>query len=101
MDILNHIPTGRENAVSRGYLSAVTGLSDRNIRQLIHDARRRIPIINAQEGEGYYIPDMNTEDGKNELLRWYRQERSRLKSIGYATTAARRTLKNCGVSVDG
>lgn len=101
MDIKELRPVGKENAVSREYLSIVTGLSDRNVRELIHTARRVIPIINAQKGQGYYIPDMNTEEGKNELLLWYRQERSRLKSIGWSLTTARRTLKNCGVELNG
>lgn len=101
MDIKELIPVGKENAVSREYLSRITGLTDRKVRDLIHLERRNIPIVNAQNGQGYYIPDMNTESGKNELLMWYRQENSRLKSIGWSLTTARRTLKNCGVELNG
>lgn len=97
--VLNFIPVGSENAVGRDYLSKVTGLSDRKVRVGIHKARRKIPIINLSDGDGYYIPDMNEEKDIRALKRYVKQEESRLKSIGWALKAARKTLKNCGIEV--
>lgn len=99
MEILDYIPTGKRNAVTRTQLCIRTGLSDRLVRKAIHDARRKIPIINLSNGDGYYIPDMNIPEEQNELLHFVRQEQSRIKSTGWALTTARRTLKNCGVSL--
>lgn len=101
MEILDFIPVGSENAVSRAYLCAAMGLRDRQVRQSIHEARRKMPIINLSEGEGYYIPDMNTLKDRDALLQYVRQEENRLKSIGWALRAARQTLKNCGIEVGG
>ena len=99
IDIKEYIPTGSSNAVGRKYLTQVTGMSDRKIRIAIHQARRDIPILNLSDGNGYYIPDMNLESDRRNLIRYYRQEMSRLKSIGWALKAVRKTLKNCNMEV--
>lgn len=57
-DVTAYIPKGRENAVTREYLCAVTGLPDRKLREEIERARRRgAIIINNQSGAGYYQSD--------------------------------------------
>lgn len=99
MDIKEYIPTGIENAISRQRLAEITGMSDREVRREIHIARRDIPILNLSDGNGYFIPDMNKKSEIALLKRWYKQENSRLKSIGWALTTARRTLINCGVKL--
>lgn len=96
-DILDYINTGSKNAVKRKYLSEITGINDRYIRLAIAQARRKIPILNMQNGDGYFIPDMNDEEDVKLLVRYVRQEESRLKSIGWSLKAARQTLKNCGI----
>lgn len=53
-DILDYIPTGSTNAVERIMLRFRTGLRDRQMRKLIHFARRRIPILNMQ-AEAYSL----------------------------------------------
>ena len=100
MEILDFIPIGSENAVDRICLARSTGLSDREVRRAIHEARRKIPIINLSSGDGY-IPDMNEKKDQSELLRYIRQDESRLKSIGWALKAARQTLRNCGMEAGG
>ena len=48
--ITDYIPIGKENAVTRAHLRAVTGLPDRKIREEIEQARRKgAIIINAQD----------------------------------------------------
>lgn len=96
-DILDYIPTGQKNAITRSELCRATGLNDRVMRVAIHKARRKIPVLNMQDGNGYFIPDMNTESDRLLLKRYVRQEESRLKNIGWALRSARRTLRNCGV----
>ena len=71
--------------------------SDRYIRLAISHARRKIPILNMQKGDGYFIPDMNDPEDVRVLVKYVRQEESRLKSIGWSLKAARQTLKNCGI----
>lgn len=77
MDIIGYIPRGHENAVTRNRLEAMTGLSDRVVREQIETARKNgAMIINLQDGKGYFRPS-NLE----ELQRQYRQNRSRAMSI--------------------
>ena len=95
-DIKNFIPVGSGNAVTRKMLSVLTGLDDRTVRDLIHKARRDIPILNMQDGKGYFIPDMNEEEDRHKLKQYVSQEEHRIKSNGWALKAARTTLRNCG-----
>lgn len=96
-NILDYIPTGSCNAVERTILRFRTGLKDRQMRKLIHFARREIPILNMQDSKGYFIPDMNDEKDVQLLVMYVLQEESRLKSIGWSLMAARKTLRNCGI----
>lgn len=99
-DILDYIPTGHDNAVTRRELMGQTGIKDRAIRDMIHYARRKIAILNLQDGEGYFIPDMNLPEERIMLVQYIQQEESRLKSIGWALKAARKMARNCNAEVD-
>lgn len=60
--VINHIPKGKKNAISRAQLSVLTGLPDRTNRQAIEDARRSgVMIISGSNTKGYYITDDYTE----------------------------------------
>ncbi len=95
IDILDYIRTGHDRAITRAELSDLTGIDDRKIRDMIHYARRDIPILNMQDGRGYFVPDMNILEERMMLMKYIRQEESRLKSIGWALKTTRRTAKNC------
>ena len=97
LNILDYIPTGRMNAITRHALAIRTGISDRQVRDLIHYARRDIPILNMQDGRGYFIPDMNDEVERGMLAAYVRQEENRLRSIGWSLASARQTCRNCGI----
>ena len=56
MDIVDYIPFGRENAVTRAQLRSRTGIDDRAIRDMIATARRDTVILNMQDGKGYFRP---------------------------------------------
>ena len=59
MDILQYIPHGRENAISRRELCRITGLDDRVVRQeikrLVRD--KGIPILSSSAARGYWISE--------------------------------------------
>lgn len=96
-DILNYIPVGSWKAVKRKWLCHITGLVDRTMRNLLHDARKKIPILNLQNGTGYFIPDMNCMDDRKLLIRWVMQEKSRIRELQYAIDTAEKVLENCGI----
>lgn len=92
MDIVDLIPHGAENAVSRRRLAEQTGLPDRIVRKKIEAARAGGAIIvNAQDGRGYY-----QTDDINEIARMYRAQRSRAISIFRACKPMRLKLKEAG-----
>ena len=93
MDITQFIPVGHQNAVTRQMLCMLTGMSDRQVRDMIADARRDTPILNVQNGFGYYIPDINDPADMIDLKRFVDQETHRLKSIGWSLKAARDMAK--------
>ena len=99
--ILSFIPVGHEYAVTGKLLERVTGLNNRAIRRSIAGARRYEPVLNMQDGHGYFRPNVPGIHGYNKslpdethLLRAYKkQEESRLKSIGWSLRATRRVLR--------
>lgn len=59
MTLLNAIPYGRENAVSRAELASLTGLRDRAIRKEIKELNAEITkhgeaILSSSSGKGYW-----------------------------------------------
>lgn len=90
MSIENMIPYGQENAVTRDELCAMTGLSDRKLRELIAEARRNVCIINLQDGRGYFRP-LETE--KELVKRYFEQERARAKTTLWAIRGAKNELR--------
>ena len=92
-DIADLIPVGHDNAVTRQELVMLTGFGDRQIRDMIAKARRDTPILNMQDGKGYYKPDMNDPVDLAETNRFCEQETRRLKSIGWSLRGARQALK--------
>jgi biotin operon repressor len=87
MNLLDYIPTGKDNAVTRPQLCKLTGMSDRKVREQISQLRRDHVIINDQSGKGYY-----RSNDRAEIERYVRQETARLKSIGWSLKAARKAL---------
>ena len=52
------IPTGKQNAITRKRLCDITGLDDRTVREKIEKEKPNNPIINLQNGEGYFMPSL-------------------------------------------
>lgn len=89
--IVDYIPFGKENAISRQQLERVTGLSDRDVREAISLARRNTVILNLSNGKGYFQPIQGKEDDL--VVKYFKQEDSRLKRIGWSLLATRRRVK--------
>lgn len=85
MNIIDFIPYGKENAISRKQLSERCGMPDRVMRKQIEKERREYPILNSQDGSGYFRP---LPEEKPLVERWLRQERSRSKSIDNSSRGA-------------
>ena len=74
--ILGFIGVGQVNATKRDVLQMMTSLSDRALRETIaYEVSRGIPIVNRQDGAGYYI-----SDNPDEIDRIAKQEMSRGKN---------------------
>lgn len=90
MNILEHIPYGQENAVSRKHLANLYGggeTGDRKAREAIEKARRNHVIINTQDGNGYFQP----KDTEAHLVeRQYRQTDHRANAINRQRRAIRK-----------
>lgn len=83
--IIDLIPTGRDNAISRDYLVTLCvqhGLvkenlkdKDRAMRDLVGEVRKEYVVLNLSDGNGYYRPTLKEF---LDLQRHIRQIRSRI-----------------------
>jgi hypothetical protein len=87
-NIIDHIPYGKDHAISRKQLCAATGLPDRMMRREIERARKDYAILNI-DGSGYFRP---AENETYLVERWLKQERSREKSVRDSTRGAEKAL---------
>lgn len=83
MNIVDIIPIGKSNAISRQQLlftCAFYGIakSDRQMRREIEKARKETVILNMQDGSGYFRP---TKDDLQELRHYILQEKDRSLTI--------------------
>lgn len=87
MCIEDYIPFGKDNAISREQFLRVSGMrNDRTMRNAIENARKRVPIVNMQDGNGYFRPK---EDEKKEAEIWLKLQYSRLKRMYDAMEGAK------------
>ena len=87
--ILSYIGTGQANAVTRHELQLVTGLPDRALREAIaYEVAKGTPIVNKQDGAGYYI-----STNADEIDRTARQEKSRAVSSFIRYRALQKSAK--------
>lgn len=88
--ILDLIPVGNENAISRKKLAGLAEFfmlighdskdADRDTRRLIAEARKNNVILTAEDG-GYFIPDKNDPKDMEILKKYLMQERSRIRAL--------------------
>lgn len=90
--IIDFINFGEGNAITRAELCARTGLTDRQVRRAIEDARHAGEIIiNKQNGKGYYRPVLIAD-----IEQQYKQNERRAKSILHYQKYLRRALRDAG-----
>lgn len=84
---------GKENAVSRKTLAALTGLSDRSVRGEIEKERRsgRLICSHMEAGGGYYLPA-----DEMEIREYYNAQTSRISSLILAREPFKRALGQGG-----
>lgn len=86
MDIRDFIPTGKENAISRQKLIAITGWDDRTVRNEIKRAvKEGVPILSSSHCKGYWI----SED-LDEWEQYIRETDNRRRSLYYNTLNLRK-----------
>ena len=95
MNIERFIPEGKENAISREVLARRLGLTDRQTRKLIEEARDRgVLICNDGDGTGYFLAcDLG------QIERQYRKDRARALSVLKRLKTMRTMLRDAGKEV--
>ena len=61
MNIIDYIPQGKENKISRESLSMCTNLPDRSVRRLISEARAKGHAIVGDPEGGYYMAETEAD----------------------------------------
>lgn len=93
--VVNLIPWGRNNAVTREHLMLYTQMTDRQVRRCIEAARRDgVFIIGDQERGGYY-----RTDSIDDIEYQYRIDRARAISVFARLKPMREALKEAGRKV--
>lgn len=80
VNILDYIPIGHDNAISRCDLRQLTKLSDRDMRHAIEHARYAgAPVIN--NGHGYFIPDSDDLEDVHQCREYMHAMSSRTQAL--------------------
>lgn len=98
MNLLDFIPYGHDNAVTREELARLTHLPDRIVRAKIQDLRQHHAILNMQDGRGYFRP-LESEYALVKL--WLGQTRSRARECEQSSNGASKWLLVQGTVLDG
>ncbi|MCR5235530.1 MAG: hypothetical protein K6E53_16745 [Lachnospiraceae bacterium] len=95
--LLKVLPEGEDNAISLETLSRYFGVTERDIRSLILNARQNGYMICSlpSEQKGYYLPANNFE-----LLRCYRMFRKRAESTASILQGMKDYLLKNGIDPD-
>lgn len=80
INIIDYIPRGHENGISKGNLSMVTSLPERAVRKAInkHNASGKETIVNVSDGFGYFLIGAGEE---HYLYEYIGQESSRARLL--------------------
>jgi hypothetical protein len=89
MNVIEVIPTGKSNAISRKDLASKLKCSDRKARIQIHEARKQYPIASNLNTGGYYLPET-----KEEAKEFIDMQMSYIISIQDTIKAAKRYMEN-------
>ena len=95
MSILKYIPNGRENRISRIEIRHYAGMDDVSVRKAIAKASLDVPVINT--GDGYYIPDFNDPEEREQARKYAKM----MKRRAYSELARARVIDGCIGVYDG
>ena len=96
MSVLDYIPIGHANRVSRVELNHRIQMQDFSIRRAIAKASLETPVVN--DGDGYFIPDFN----KKEDIAIAKRYSETMKRRAYAELARARVIDGfIGVTENG
>jgi hypothetical protein len=86
MNITDYLSPGKANAKSQKYLAGVTGLSPREVRRAIFNARKAGALIcsTCDADGGYFLAD---PDNPTDAAQYVRMQKSRIKSAQTAIKA--------------
>lgn len=88
MNILDFIPTGKENAVSKQKLCELTGTDERLIRASIkRQVENGVPILSSSGHKGYWY-----SDDIDEIEEFIRENEHRVKSLTRTTAKLKKHL---------
>lgn len=95
-EMLRLLSRGEENARSRAHLSQRLEVSDRDLRDLVAEARiRGHPVLSSSKGAGYYLPAVG-QKGIDEANRFIAEQNSRIKKLKDSTAGAKNYLNRFG-----
>lgn len=88
-----HIPIGRDNAITRQRLCDITGQNDREVRRQIselraHDDETNLVIVSVSNGRGYYRSDQ-----PDDIRHFVAEMQKRNRMVYQAIKIAKRVLK--------
>ena len=90
MNIIDIIPEGKENAVSRSFLVSITGMTDRGIRDAIQALNESgTVLICCEAGKGYFRPKT-----VEEAERYINSSKSYLVTLAKKDKAMRQAVKH-------
>ena len=90
--IFDALPVGRDNAISPAALAAFLGVDKRTLRAKIEQERRDgALILSSFDRSGYFRPQSG-EAGREEISRYYHQQRGHALSMLERLAPARRAL---------
>ncbi len=90
-DLVEMIPTGKDDAISRRDLMKQLKVSDRKLREMIHEAREVYPILSNTGKGGYYLPA-----NKEEAEAYIRQSYSYISEIHKTIPPVKRYMEAKG-----
>lgn len=88
-----YIPSGKQKAISKQDLMQLIGADERQLRNLISSAREFIPIINLQNGKGFYEPNINNQEDVLEAKLFLKQEEKRISALKKSIKAVKEFCK--------
>ena len=94
--LIRHLKRGEENAKHRKELCYEMSIKDRELRDIVADARAEgHPILSSSKGAGYYLPAIGTQ-GIDESQRFIAEQVSRIKKLNQSVGGAQNYINRFG-----